>query len=222
MSLPLLVPRCCDDWRAGVCASASCHVRLYAEVRAKAPLPHKQRKALLSHWSPRIAKAICRSVYPDFRGTYEQHLWLLTQKAAGGGGNSLIYMAGGSSSYAREAREKGILFLWPYAIEDTRLCGPSHYLYYVLRWERPQVNVILGGPSRYSVRLNIRHLSEALLLNEVYMALCRERKEGLKGRQERNRALNAAVKKQMMLSAHNLIEFKAIAYGWTHLREARC
>ena len=184
---------------------------LYAEIRAKAPLCYNTRHGLLQHWSPRVAKAICRSIYPDFKGTYEQHMWLLTHRAAQG-----------ASVYAQEAKEKGILFLWPYHYENTRLCGPSHYLYYVLRWERPQVNVILGNPSRYSVRLNNRHLSEALLLNEVYVALCRERKEGFKGRQERIRALNASVKKQMMLSAHNLIEFKAIAYGWTHLREARC
>lgn len=222
MSLPLLVPRCCDDWRAGVCASASCHVRLYADVRAKAPLPHKQRKALLSHWPPRIAKAICRSVYPDFRGTYEQHLWLLTQKAAHGGGNSLIYMGGGSSSYAREAREKGILFLWPYAIEDTRLCGPSHYLYYVLRWERPQVNALLAGASRCSLRLNAKYLTEALALKTVYKNLCSAAIPGEKGRKQRRRALNELVKKQMMLTAHNDIEYKAIAYGWTHLRETRC
>lgn len=184
---------------------------LYAEIRAKAPLCYNTRHGLLQHWSPRLAKTICRSIYPDFKGTYEQHMWLLTHRAAQG-----------ASVYAQEAKEKGILFLWPYHYENTRLCGPSHYLYYVLRWERPQVNVILGSPSRYSVRLNNRHLSEALLLNEVYVELCRERKEGFKGRQERISALNASVKKQMMLSAHNLIEFKAIAYGWTHLREARC
>ena len=212
LSLPLLVPRCCDEWRSGICGNAArCPLRLYAEVRAKPELDYKTRKALLSHWSPRVAKAICHAVYPDFRGTYEQHLWLLTHKAAQG-----------ASVYAREAEQKGVKFLWPYQYTSMLLCGPSHYLYYVLRWERPQVNVILGGPSRYSVRLNNRHLSEALLLNEVYMALCRERKEGFEGRQERNRALEAAVKKQMMLSADNLIEFKAIAYGWTHLREARC
>jgi len=227
MSLPLLIPRCCDDWRAGVCGKgAACPVRLarersylYAEVRAKAPLPYKQRKALLSHWSPRIAKAICCSVYPDFKGTYEQHLWLLTQKAVDGGGNSLIYMGGGSSSYAREAREKGVLFLWPYAIEDTRLCGPSHYLYYVLNWERARVNAILAGASRCSLRLNAKYLTEALNLKTVYGALCRAAISGDKARKQRRRALETLVKKQMMLTAHNDIEFKVIAYGWTHLRK---
>jgi len=227
MSLPLLVPRCCDDWRAGVCGKgAACPMRLarersylYAEVRTKAPLPYKQRKALLSQWSPRIAKAICRSVYPDFRGTYEQHLWLLTLKAADGGGNSLIYMGGGSSSYAREAREKGVLFLWPYAIEDTRLCGPSHYLYYVLNWERARVNAILAGASRCSLRLNAKYLTEALGLYKVSRDLARAAIPGERARKQRRCVLEALVKKQMMLTANNNIEYKAIAYGWTHLRK---
>jgi hypothetical protein len=217
VSLPLLIPRCCADWRAGVCGKgAACPVRLYAEVRAKAPLPYKQRKALLSHWSPRIAKAICRSVYPDFRGTYEQHLWLLTYRAAGSLDSGLCYAATGSTSYAQEARQKGILFLWPYPrIEDTRLCGPSHYLHYIVRYERPRVNAILAGASRYSERLNAKYLTEALRLSKVYGAL----PSGPATLKERRKALNAAVKAQMMLSAENNIEFKAIAYGWTHLRK---
>ena len=77
---------------------------LYAEIRAKAPLDYKTRKALLSHWSPRIAKAICRSVYPDFRGTYEQHLWLLTHKAAE---SATEPKPTGWTTYAWEAKEKG-------------------------------------------------------------------------------------------------------------------
>jgi hypothetical protein len=224
MSVCLLIPRCCDDWRAGVCGKgAACPVRLarersylYDEVRAKAPLPYRQRKALLSHWSPRIAKAICLSVYPDFRGTYEQHLWLLTYRAAETRDSGLCYAAGGSTSYAQEARQKGILFLWPYPrIEDTRLCGPSHYLYYIVRYERPRVNAILAGASRYSQRLNAKYLTEALRLNKVYAAL----PSGPATLKERRKAHKAAVKAHMMLSAENNIEFKAIAYGWTHLRK---
>ena len=183
---------------------------LYAEIRAKAPLDYKTRKALLSHWSPRITKAICRTVYPDFRGTYEQHLWLLTHKAAEG-----PPAAAGLSSYAKEARQKGILFLWPYQrIEDTRLCGPSHYLYYIVQYDRPRVNALLGGASRCSQRLNAKYLKETLRLYEVYSAI----PTGTAARKERKTALNRFVKSQMMLTAKNNIEFKAIAYGWTHLR----
>ena len=225
LPVPLLIPRCCADWRSGVCGKGGeCPVRLarersylYAGVRDKPALDYKTHKALMSHWSPRVAKAICRAVYPDFKGTYEQHLWLLTYKAAEGEGTSLIYMEGGSSSYAREAREKGVLFLWPYAIEDTRLCGPSHYLYYVLNWERARVNAILAGASRCSLRINAKYLAEALHLKTVYGDLCQAAIPGEKGRKQRSCALNTLVKKQMMLTAHNQIEFKAIAYGWTQL-----
>jgi len=201
---------------------------LYADVKAKAPLDYKTRKALLSHWSPRIAKAICRSVYPDFRGTYEQHLWLLTLKAAEGPA-----VQPGYTSYAEEARQKGILFLQPYQrIEDTRLCSPSHYLHYILRYERSQVNALLAGADRCSARLNAKYLTEALRLNEVYAALpitpsrrfdeddpATPSAADIKLRLMRRKALKAAVKAQMMLTAENQIEFKAIAYGWTHLRK---
>ena len=135
--------------------------QLYSEVRVKAPLDYKTRKALLSHWNPRVAKAICHAIYPDFRGTYEQHLWLLTHKAAEGIDSSLIYKESGYTSYAREAKKKGVLFLWPYPrIEDGRLCGPSHYMYYILNWERAKVNAILsgGGGWRRSSRLNAKYL----------------------------------------------------------------
>ena len=201
---------------------------LYADVKAKAPLDYKTRKALLSHWSPRIAKAICRSVYPDFRGTYEQHLWLLTLKAAEGPA-----VQPGYTSYAEEARQKGVKFLWPYQrIEDTRLCSPSHYLHYILRYERSQVNALLAGADRCSARLNAKYLTEALRLNEVYAALpttpsrrfdeddpATPSAADIKLRLMRRKALKAAVKAQMMLTADNQIEFKAIAYGWTHLRK---
>jgi len=201
---------------------------LYTDVKAKAPLDYKTRKALLSHWSPRIAKAICRSVYPDFRGTYEQHLWLLTLKAAEGPA-----VQPGYTSYAEEARQKGILFLQPYQrIEDTRLCSPSHYLHYILRYERSQVNALLAGADRCSARLNAKYLTEALRLNEVYAALpitpsrrfdeddpATPSAADIKLRLMRRKALKAAVKAQMMLTAENQIEFKAIAYGWTHLRK---
>jgi hypothetical protein len=196
--------------------------QLFATVRAKAPLPNAQRKALLSHWSPRVAKAIARSLYPDFRGTYEQHLWLLTHKAAEG-----------TSTYAREAREKGILFLQPYRMEDTRLCGTSHYLYYVLKWQTQQVNELLAVSTRCSERVNKKHLAEALRLYAVYTALPVPRSQrfddpepaassvnaaaSVKARQERKQALNATVKVQMMLTTKNMNRFKVIAYGWKHL-----
>jgi len=203
---------------------------LYADVKAKAPLDYKTRKALLSHWSPRIAKAICRSVYPDFRGTYEQHLWLLTLKAAEGPA-----VQPGYTSYAEEARQKGIKFLWPYKrIEDTRLCSPSSYLHYIVRYERSQVNALLAGAYRCSARLNAKYLTEALRLHEVYAALpeipSRYFDEDddeprpltaaeIKLRRMRRKALKAAVKAQMMLTPDNQDEFKIIAYGWTHLRK---
>ena len=224
LPLPLLIPRCCDDWRSGVCGNAaSCPVRLarersylYAGVRAKPALDYKTRKALLSHWSPRVAKAICRAVYPDFKGTYEQHLWLLTLKAAEG-----PPAVPGYTSYANEAREKGVLFLWPYKrIEDTRLCGPSHYLYYILSLPQPQRSAILAGTAcRHSTRLNAKYLAEALHLNTVYMDLVDAVIPGDKGRKLRRRALNNVIKKQLMLTVDNQTEFKVIAYGWTHLRK---
>jgi hypothetical protein len=204
---------------------------LYADVKAKAPLDYKTRKALLSHWSPRITKAICRSVYPDFRGTYEQHLWLLTLKAAEGPA-----VQPGYTSYAEEARQKGIKFLWPYKrIEDTRLCSPSHYLHYILRYERERVNALLAGAYRCSARLNAKYLTKALRLHEVYAALPEIRSRyfdedddenppppsaaDIKLRKQRRKALKACVKAEMMLTPDNQDEFKIIAYGWTHLRK---
>jgi hypothetical protein len=44
--------------------------------------------------------------------------------------------------------------------------------------------------------------------------------QAIKLRKERKKALDALVKAQMMLTGANQIEFKAIAYGWTHLRKA--
>jgi hypothetical protein len=216
--------------------SSAANAELYDAVKAKKPLDYKTRKALLTHWTPKIAKAICRTVYPDFRGTYEQHLWLLTHKAAETEPTSSLYRPGGGyTTYAEEARQKGILFLWPYArIEDTRLCGPSHYLHYIVRYERERVNAILAGASRCSERLNAKYLAEALRLYEVYAALPQSRSQrfdededkppppsaaDIKLRKQRRLALKASVKAQMMLTADNQIEFKAIAYGWTHLRK---
>jgi len=208
------------------------NAELYAAVKAKKPLDYKTRKALLSHWTPKIAKAICRIVYPDFRGAYEQHLWLLTHNAAETEPTSSIYCPGGYSSYAKEAKEKGVLFLWPYArIEDTRLCGPSHYLHYIVRCERSKINAILAGPSRCSVRLNAKYLTETLRLHEVYTALPRYWRPygvaesaplsaaAVKMCKDRSEALGRLVNSQMMLTGDNLNEFKAIAYGWTHLRK---
>jgi hypothetical protein len=204
---------------------------LYADVKAKAPLDYKTRKALLSHWSPRIAKAICRSVYPDFRGTYEQHLWLLTLKAA----ESVTEpKPTGWTTYAWEAKDKGVKFLWPYRrIEDTRLCSPSSYLHYILRYERSRVNALLAGAYRCSARLNAKYLTKALRLHEVYAALPETRSRyfdddeeeekpsaaDIKLRLMRRKALKAVVKAQMMLTPDNQDEFKIIAYGWTHLRK---
>lgn len=204
---------------------------LYADVKAKAPLPYNQRKLLLSHWSPRIAKAVCRSVYPDFRGTYEQHLWLLTLKAAE---SATEPKPTGWTTYAWEAKEKGVMFLQPYPrIEDTRLCSPSSYLHYIVRCERSKINALLAGAYRCSARLNAKYLAKALRLHEVYAALPEIRSRrfddedeeekpsaaDIKLRLMRRKALNACVKAQMMLTADNLDEYKIIAYGWTHLRK---
>ena len=203
---------------------------LYADVKARAPLPYKQRKLLLSHWSPRIAKAVCRSVYPDFRGTYEQHLWLLTLKAAE---SATEPKPTGWTTYAWEAKEKGVMFLQPYPrIEDTRSCSPSHYLHYIMRYEGSRINALLAGAYRCSARLNKKYLTKALRLYEVYAALPETRSRyfdddenppppsaaDIKLRRMRRKALKASVKAQLMLTADNLVEYKAIAYGWTHLR----
>jgi len=213
--------------------ASSSNASLYAEIRAKIPLSYKQRKGLLSHWSPRIAKAICRTVYPDFRGTYEQHLWLLTHKAAEGATGA---KPTGWTTYAWEAKEKGVLFLWPYKrIEDTRLCSPSHYLHYIVRYEQPRVNALLAGAYRCSARLNAKYLTKALRLHEIYEALPETRSHyfnedededppppsaaDIKLRRMRHKALKAVVKAQMMLTPDNQDEFKIIAYGWTHLRK---
>ena len=212
-------------------ASASSASSLYAEIRSKAPLSYKERKGLLSHWSPRIAKAICRTVYPDFRGTYEQHLWLLTHKAAE---SATEPKPTGWTTYAWEAKEKGVKFLLPVKrIEDTRLCSPSHYLHYIVQYERPLVNALLAGAYRYSERLNKKYLTKALRLHEVYAALPEIRSRyfdddeeeekpsaaDIKLRLQRRKALKAVVKAQMMLTPDNQDEFKIIAYGWTHLRK---
>lgn len=191
--------------------------QLFATVRAKAPLPYAQRQSLLSLWRPRIAKAIARSLYPEFRGTYEQHLWLLTLKAAETAGES---KPEGYTTYAWEAKEKGVLFLQPVKrMEDTRLCGPSHYLYYILDWKAPQVNAILAGATRRSERINKKHLATALRAWDVYMALCDKNTPGLKGKKERRRALDFSIKTEMMLTVKNVCRFKVIAYGWTHLEQ---
>lgn len=212
--------------------SSAANAELYAAVKAKKPISSHNRKALRSHWSPKIAKAICRTVYPDFQGTYEQHLWLLAHKAAE---SATEPKPTGWTTYAWEAKEKGILFLMPYPrIEDTRSCSPSQYLHYIVRCERSKINAILAGATRCSARLNAKHLTEALRLYEVYAALPESRSRrfdedddkprplsaaDIKLRKQRRLALKASVKAQMMLTADNLAEFQAIAYGWTHLRK---
>lgn len=213
-------------------ASSTSNAELYAAVKAKKPISSHNRKALRSHWSPKIAKAICRTVYPDFQGTYEQHLWLLAHKAAE---SATEPKPTGWTTYAWEAKEKGILFLMPYPrIEDTRSCSPSQYLHYIVRCERSKINAILAGATRCSARLNAKHLTEALRLYEVYAALPSSpplrfdededkprplSAADIKLRKQRRLALKASVKAQMMLTADNLAEFQAIAYGWTHLRK---
>ena len=128
-------------------------------MKAKAPLAYTQRKLLLSHWSPRIAKAVCHSVYPDFLGTYEQHLWLLTLKAAESATGPKPM---GWTTYAWEAKEKGVMFLQPYPrIEDTRTCSPSHYLHYIMQCEQSKINALLAGAYRCSARLNAKYLAKA-------------------------------------------------------------
>lgn len=205
-------------------------------MKAKAPLAYTQRKLLLSHWSPRIAKAVCHSVYPDFLGTYEQHLWLLTLKAAESATGPKPM---GWTTYAWEAKEKGVMFLQPYPrIEDTRTCSPSHYLHYIMQCEQSKINALLAGAYRCSARLNAKYLAKAPRLHEVYAALPEtpsrrfdededEEKPrppsaaDIKLRIMRRKALKTCAKAQMMLSPDNLIEYKAIAYGWTHLRKYR-
>jgi hypothetical protein len=100
-----------------------------------------------------------------------------------------------------------------------------------VRYERERINELLAGPSRCSVRLNAKYLTETLRLHEVYTALpyywrpygvaesAPLSSSAIKMRKDRHMALNACVKAQMMLTADNLVEYKAIAYGWTHLRK---
>ena len=177
-------------------------------------LTYKQRTAIKSHWSPRVARAICRSIYPDFRGNYDQNLHMLAKRAAESRDPTLLPGNEGFTSYAREAREKGALFLWPYHYTDTRVCNPSHYLYYILNWERAQVNALLATPRRLSERLNATMLKEAKRLTDVYHALCDEHKPGIKGAQERRRGLNAVVKAKLMLSYENARTYEREVYGW--------
>lgn len=211
MATTLLVPRCCSD---GNPQCAKEYAPLYAQVRTKPALDYKTRKALLSHWSPRIAKTIVKKCYPDFRGSYEQNLWLLTLTAA----NQADLYSTHTSLYTQEAREKNILFLWPYPnMEDTRLCGPSHYMYHILKWGNAEINAILTNSPRQSERLNIKYLIKALCLTKIY----RELPSDASAANERRKALKAIVKTQMMLSAQNNSEFKIIAYGWTYLRNQR-
>ena len=195
-------------------SSSTSNAELYAAVKAKKPISSHNRKALRSHWSPKIAKAICRTVYPDFQGTYEQHLWLLAHKAAEGAEATKPL---DWTSMAWEAKEKGILFLMPYPrIEDTRLCSPSHYLHYIVQCERSKIDAILAGASRCSARLNAKYLAEALRRYEVYAALpTPPSSAAINLRNQRHLALKAVVKAQMMLTPDNLAEFQAIAYGWT-------
>ena len=90
----------------------------------------------------------------------------------------------------------------------------------------------MASVQRRSLRLNEKYLAEALRLYKVYSSMPFPKSQrfddpeppppspaAIKLRKKRSLALREAVKAEMMLSAENLIEFKAIAYGWTHLRK---
>lgn len=171
-------------------------------------LTSTQRKAIQSHWSPRVAKAICRIIRPDFKGDYEKALLLLTEMATKTSDPTLLPGNEGFTSYAREAREKGVLFLWPYHYTDTRVCNPSHYMYYILNCERAQVNALLAPPRRLSDRLNAKILKVAFQKHEALMEFDRKDKVGYR------RAMDEFVKAKTMLTLTNANTFERVAYGW--------
>ena len=68
---------------------------------------------------------------------------------------------------------------------------------------------------RRSQRLLTKQLIATVLSFRAYRDLCYEAKPGIKGAQERRRALNACVELQIKLGTA-LVCFQQIAYGWRH------
>lgn len=185
------------------------HTPLSPHATANMPaLTSTQRKAIQSHWSPRVARAICRSIYPDFRGNYDQNLHMLAKRAAETSDPSLLPGNEGFTSYAREAREKGALFLWPYHSTSSLLCNPSHYLYYILNWKQAQVNALLAPPRRLSERLNAKMLKVVFQKHKAIMEFDMKDKVGYR------RAMDEFVKARLMLTLPNANTFERVAYGW--------
>ena len=77
----------------------------------------------------------------------------------------------------------------------------------------------LSTPPRRSQRLLTKQLIATVLSFYAYRDLCQEAKPGIKGQQERRRALNACVNKQIMLGSA-LVYFQHLAYGWKNLTTA--
>ena len=79
----------------------------------------------------------------------------------------------------------------------------------------------LSTPPRRSQRLLTKQLIATVLSFYAYRDLCQEAKPGIKGAQERRRALNTCVGMQIKLG-HALVYFQRIAYGWKHIKTAVC
>ena len=77
----------------------------------------------------------------------------------------------------------------------------------------------LSTPPRRSQRLLTKQLIATVLSFYAYRDLCQEAKPGIKGQQERRRALNACVGMQIMLGSA-LVYFQRIAYGWRYITTA--
>ena len=73
----------------------------------------------------------------------------------------------------------------------------------------------LSTPPRRSQRLLTKQLIATVLSFRAYRDLCYEAKPGIKGAQERRRALNACVGMQITLGPA-LVYFQQLAYGWRH------
>jgi hypothetical protein len=76
----------------------------------------------------------------------------------------------------------------------------------------------LSTPRR-SQRLLTKHLVATVLSFRAYRDLCYEAKPGIKGQQERRRALNVCVELQIKLGPA-LVYFQQLAYGWRHITVA--
>ena len=77
----------------------------------------------------------------------------------------------------------------------------------------------LSMPPRRSQRLLTKQLIATVLSFYAYRDLCQEAKPGIKGAQERRRALNTCVDMQIKLG-HALVYFQRIAYGWRYITTA--